>query len=181
MEIDGVEFDDTGLLPKVSDEEVEWLRPDFASAENPIRAGVHWIQDILTQLDMAWPAERNGQLLVPPVQHILDRLVRSRIAGESPQTEAALILHPDPSTVAVVPSLPMCDFCALEHVERPARYDSTMTDSSGMAFMCAEHYLVRSPMRLGSARGQYLMTRDEVPEPVLEAFNLAMAYWGFTA
>ena len=140
---------------------------------------MHWIKDILTQLEMAWPAERDGQLLVPPVQHVLDRLVRSRIAGESPEIEAELVLHPDPSTVAVVGQLPRCDFCAIDGANRPARYDSTMTGRSGMANMCAEHYLAHSPMRLGSAKGQYLMTREEVPAAVYEAYDRAMAHWGF--
>lgn len=180
MEIDGVEFDDSGLLPKVDDAELEWLRRDFASADDPVRAGVHWVKDILIQLEMAWPAERDGQLLVPPVQHVLDRLVRSRIAGESPEIEAELVLHPDPSTVAVVAQLPKCDFCSLDGVERPARYDSTMTGRSGMANMCADHYVTHSAMRLGSGKGQYLMTRDEVPAAVYAAYESAVAYWGFS-
>ena len=179
MVIDGFQFDDSGLMPKTDDAEFEWTRPDFSSAVDPIAAGVTWIGDIVTQNQIVWPAERDGKLQPPPVQHVLDRLVRSRIAGESAEVEAELVLRPDPGTVAVVHQLPRCDLCTRGGVERPARYDSTITGRSGMANMCIEHYLEHSPRRLGLAWGQYLVTRDEVPAAVLEAYDRAIGYWGF--
>jgi len=42
---------------------------------------VTWATDIATQVHMVWPAVGDGELEPPPVQHVLDRLVRSRIAG----------------------------------------------------------------------------------------------------
>lgn len=60
MIIDGIEFDDSGLMPKVNDEHVDWSRPDFSASDDPIAAGVTWIHDITTQLHMVWPAERTG-------------------------------------------------------------------------------------------------------------------------
>jgi hypothetical protein len=178
MVIDGVEFDDSGLMPKVDDEQFEWSRPDFVAASDPIGAVALWAIDIAQQVHIVWPALREGQLVVPPVQHVLDHLVRSRIAGESAEIEAELMLRPNPGTVAVVYRLPRCDFCASAGIERPARYDSAIEGQpTGMAYMCAEHYLDCSPCRLGLGEGQYLMTSDEVPSAVHEAYDRAVDYW----
>lgn len=112
------------------------------------------------------------------MQHVLDRLVRSRIAGDSAEIQAELILRPDPGTVAVVDRLPACDACRGEAVEQTARYDTKIKDQpSGMANLCPDHYLLLSPRRLGLAQGQYLIARDELPETVHIALERALAYW----
>lgn len=178
MMINGIEFDDSGLMPKVGDEQFEWSRPDFAASEDPVGEAVMWVGDIAAQLKMVWPAVRDGDLEPPPVQHVLDHLVRSRIAGESAEIEAELVLRPKPGTVAVVHHLPTCDFCTEAGGERRARYDSTIEGPpSGMAYMCAEHYLEHAPLRLGPGEGQYLMTSNEVPAAVREAEERALEYW----
>lgn len=140
MIIQGMDFDDSGLMPKVDDEQFEWSRPDFSTADDPIRAAATWVSDIVDQMYVVWPAQRDGQLVAPPIQHVLDRLVRSRIAGESAEIEAELMLRPDPGTIAVIHRLPSCDFCERAGLQRPAQYDSTIGgQASGMANMCAEH------------------------------------------
>ena len=177
MVIDGVEFDDSGLMPKVDDAEFEWIRPDFSTSDDPVAAGATWIGDIAAQTHIVWPAERDGELQSPPVQHVLDRLVRPHLAGTSPEIEAELLLRPDPATVAIVHDLPTCDFCSRAGVERRARYDGTLREGSGMAFMCPEHYLELSPKRLGLGMGQYLLPETEVPPVVREAYKRALVYW----
>lgn len=176
---DGARFTENGLLPRVEDDELAWSRPDLVIGDDPTKSVVTWIGDITEQLRIVWPAAVNGELVPPPLEHVLDRLVRSEIAGESAEIEAQLTLHPSPGTVAVVYRLPGCDFCSREGADTRARYDGRVEISNRAmgANMCSAHYVQHGSGRLGLGEGQYLMTRDEVPIQVREAHERAREYW----
>ncbi|MDQ3821914.1 MAG: hypothetical protein M3321_01570 [Actinomycetota bacterium] len=125
-----------------------------------------------------------GELRRPPDPHILDRLVRGDLLDgvAAPDVEVELLERPEPGTIAVVGGLPACDVCRLAgRPERSARYDTAYRRADRLdapwAFMCGDCYLVHSDLVLGVGRGQYLISRDEVPENVLTAFRAAKTYW----
>lgn len=174
----GLVFSENGLLPRVDDEQFEWSRPDFSSA-SPLDDVAGWVVDIGVQMQFVWPAAWNGELVAPPMQHLLDQLVRERTAGARPEVDAEQSLHPHPMTIAEVWELPECDFCAVEGRERAARYDAPRAEPADGAWanMCEDHYRSHGSGLLGAGEGQYLVLTAEVPAELWEALEVAVAYW----
>lgn len=172
-------FNENGLLPRLSDDEVDWLRPDFRESAEPLRAAVVWVGDIVNQGHLVWPARQGGQLAPPPPDHVLDRLIRQELGGASPEIDAEPMLHPEAGTVALVGALPRCDLCASLGVEAPARYDGPASREPGAPWgnMCGTHYEECSTGRLGIGEGQFLMLRSEISSDVLRALDIARDFW----
>ena len=168
-------FPVNGLLPRVDDAEFEWTRPSFNDNPDPIGALLQWTTDIAHQMSFVWPATQNGVLTPPPPQHVLDGMVREQIAGDRDEVDAELMVHPQAGTVAVVWSLPICDFCQRDGLTTEARYDAPC--GRPWANMCPDHYQAYGTGRLGTGSGQYLLTSDEVPEAVHAALEVALRYW----
>jgi hypothetical protein len=131
-----------------------------------------------------WPALVEGEFRRPPAEHVLDHLVRLEVlTGDEPfELYGEIQSRPSAGTVALVlgNALPGCDLCRIKGRGKVvARYDGPVSrDGRGAwGFMCADCYLVHSTLRLGTGRGQYLMTRDEVDTAVREAFARAKEYW----
>lgn len=108
-------FEEDGLLPRITEEDVEWLRPAFKGSPDPLAAMVAWARDIAEVGHLVWPAESHGMLTAPPLEHVLDRLTRREFGdSSSPEVQADFQLHAHAGTVAVVAELPSCDACAQE-------------------------------------------------------------------
>jgi hypothetical protein len=67
----------------------------------------------------------------------------------------------DLRNVVEVSRLPTCDFCGVEGVVRPARYDFR-TKHGPWANGCSEHYKAhRADATLGLGKGQLLIVQDD--------------------
>lgn len=172
-------FSENGLLPRMSDNEVHWLRPDFRESAEPLRAAVVWAADIASQGHLVWPARQGEHLAPPPPEHVLDRLTRQELSGASPEIDAELMLHPEAGTVALVGAFPRCDLCASVGVDVPARYDGPTSAEPRALWgnLCGTHYDECSTGRLGVGEGQFLMLRSEISADVLRALDVARDFW----
>jgi hypothetical protein len=73
------------------------------------------------------------------------------------------------STKTTVKELPNCDFCRMDGIEKPAKYDGK-TEAGPWAYMCQEHFEAHG-VGLGLGRGQKLEVQpkldvkktDEIP------------------
>lgn len=132
-----------------------------------------------------FPAVIEGRLVPPPASHVLDFLVRHYVLDE----DAALhlptslsLISADPGTVAMIfdAELPRCDRCELDgRGPREARYDGPASPRPGApwGYLCPDCFASNAPPVLGMGRAQYLITRNEIPDDVREAFFRARDFW----
>jgi hypothetical protein len=107
---------------------------------------------------------------------VLDGLVRRAFSGSSSaEAEAELHLHPKAGTTGILLKLPACDLCG----QAEARYDGPFKREApaGWAYMCGDCYRAHSTLRLGEGEGQYLLTPEEIPAEVHDAYDVAKRYW----
>jgi len=165
----------------VNQDDVEWARPDLTESPDPVDAAVGWAVDIAHMAHVVWPAAIDGVLTPPPLEHVLDHLVRQEFGdSNSADVQAEFQLHAQAGTVAVVSEPRQCDSCASEgRGEVEARYDGPMGKDrrAPWGWMCADCYSRLSTGRLGKGEGEYLMRADEVPHDVWEACERAQKYW----
>ena len=64
------------------------------------------------------------------------------------------------SVTAIVPSLPLCDICGSEEVERPAVADARVPQYGSWANLCLEHF-VAFGCQVGLGNGQQLISSKE--------------------
>lgn len=133
------------------------------------------------QTRRSWPGIVDGQLWVPPPEHVLEYLVRqyvlvddelSRLVPEHEAREAA--------TVAMLfDGLPNCDLCQqASRGEVTARYDTRIgPPGSGWGYLCGDCYVFYPPWELGLGLGQYLLTPDELDDGLRAPFERAREYW----
>lgn len=116
---------------------------------------------LLNTDERTWPAfDERSLATVPPDEHVLDHLARSRdLVGEIEMSSLG------PHTVYVLHgALPKCDFCPI-----PARYDTPFTLPSGrtgMGYACEQCLRVGGDHTLGSGHTTYLMAQGEVSPKV---------------
>lgn len=77
-------------------------------------------------------------------------------------------------TVVRVERLPDCDYCRMNGIMRPARYDFR-TLLRAWANGCVDHYLIqRADTALGTGKGQLLIRFDEDESEIVDAHVLRM-------
>lgn len=112
--------------------------------------------------ERALPAfDERSLATVPPDEHVLDHLARSRdLVGWEIEMSSL-----GPHTVCVVHgALPKCDFCPI-----PARYDTPFilpSGRTGMGYACEQCLRGHGNHTLGSGHTTYLMAQDEVSPQV---------------
>lgn len=178
MAMSSDEFSPDGLLPRVEDDEIDWLRPSLMPGTDYTEELVSWFRDIGESTAIVWPAVLGGQLRPPPPIHVLDHLVRDEFAGASIEIEAEFFMHPQAGTIAVMGSLPPCDTCKMQDGSAvDARYDTKLKAHTGRASLCPVCYMEHGTGRLGVGEGQYLLLSSEVSADVLNALEVARGYW----
>jgi hypothetical protein len=119
-----------------------------------------------------------GQLRPPPDDHVVDYFVRRELlAAELPTDIADELQAASPGTLAFLSPLPDCDMCASSgQSPATARYDGPVNDGA-WGYMCPDCFLLYGAPVLGTGRGQYLMTYDEVSDAVNAAVRHALETW----
>lgn len=168
-------MNEDGLLDPVDEAEDQWILARDGSGDR-LRDAVHAVGDVLATRQIVWPAARDGRLIPPPEDHVVDALVRrSLIYGESPEWDAVWDLRPRASTVILADGLSStCDVCRA----RPARYDGHLAARRDFsAWLCPWCYQRRSTLRLGLAEGQFVMRYSEVSAAVWQRYVHACDIW----
>jgi hypothetical protein len=168
-------MNEDGLLDPVDESEDDWLRPELPAAD-PMKTIVAFVGDILATRHIIWPAARNGRLVPPPAEHILDALVRGSLDfGASAEWEAAWTLRPIAGTVVFKQELSdRCDICRA----RPARYDGYLLPTGAhAAWMCPWCFQRRSTLRLGIGEGQFVLRYSEVTDALWRRYSNALTVW----
>lgn len=168
-------MNEDGLLDPVDEAEDRWIWTQEGSGDR-LRDAVHAVGDVLATRHIVWPAVRDGRLVPPPDEHVLDALVRrSLIYGESPEWDAVWDLRPRASTVIFSDGLTnRCDLCGA----RPARYDGRIAARRDFpAWLCPWCYQRRSTLRLGLAEGQFVMRYSEIGDAVWQRYARARDIW----
>jgi hypothetical protein len=145
-----------------------WLRQP-EPGEDAERVAAEGVMDYLDATAMSWPARsRDGRLVPPPDEHVLDHLARSHDLVDE---DEALSRPAAPYTVECLVELPGCELCEANG----ARYYGHL-EAGGVRVgvrLCPDCYVDRCSGRLGSATGDlYLMRYAEVPSAVREVCDV---------
>lgn len=164
-----------GLLDPVDQSEEEWLKSSLFGSADRLEGAVHFVSDVIATRQIVWPAARDGRLVPPPPEHVLDALIRRSFNwGESPEWDAVWTLRPEASTVLFKMDLSsQCDVCR----RRPARYDAYTERRRFAAWMCPWCFQRRSTLRLGIGEGQFVMRYCEISPDIWRRYGVARSVW----
>ena len=166
-----------GLLPRAPGNELDWLSALGGVGDengNIIDRALRSIGDVHASRHIVWPARIDGELVPPPMAHLVDWVVRAYVLAGSPAVAAEAELRPEAFTIRpVAEDLPLCTHCETQR----ARYDTQVTDAASWSYLCPACYAEHGLGRLGMGLGQYLVTWAEVDANTRELFLAAKRHW----
>lgn len=131
--------------------------------------------------NLYWPAIRRDGVALPPLEHLLDSLIRGQLLeGELPDAiRIAIQARPTVETIALVAERPACDLCATVGQKTEAMFDAPKSRQPGAmwANLCEACFVKNSPGTLGLGQGQVLAANADLPWMFRASLGRAVRYW----
>lgn len=131
--------------------------------------------------NLYWAAVRSEGLSLPPLEHLLDSLIRQRLleADLPDEVRIQIGLRPTVETITLIDERPRCDLCAASGRQVAAMFDAPESRDAGAmwANLCQGCFVANSPGALGLGQGQALVTPGDLPWRFRASLGRAVRYW----